>query len=135
MQFNVPKNTEKYYWTQHSLFKLQQYGLSAQRIIRVINNPYRKQVGVAKNTIAVMQPTSTRRNEKGEKTWSSEIWTMYQIKNKHKKSEKHNENLNSLLGGLQTKQLKIISAWRYPGISPEDDPIPEEIMRELEDII
>ncbi len=133
MQFNIPKNTDKYYWTKHSIFKMQQYGLTAQRIVRVINSPKRTQIGVAKNTIAVMQPTSLRRGKDGKKTWSSEVWTMYQIR---KKGNLKPGTVN--LGQFQTpmsQQIRIISAWRYPGISPKDDPIPEDIMQELEDIL
>ncbi|HFC36266.1 MAG TPA: hypothetical protein ENJ49_01170, partial [Candidatus Moranbacteria bacterium] len=79
MQFKRPKNTEKYYWTRHSIGKMMQYGLSAQRIVRVIRAPERVVEGVAKNTIAVMQPSSVRRDKNGKRTWSQEIWVMYQI--------------------------------------------------------
>ena len=32
---------------------------------------------------------------------------------------------------LKAKSFKIISAWRYPGISPKRNPIPDEILEEL----
>ncbi len=35
---------------------------------------------------------------------------------------------------LMPKKLVIISAWRYPGVSPKNNPIPEEIFRELEEV-
>ena len=39
---------------------------------------------------------------------------------------------NSQLGNLiNQSELKIISAWRYPGVSPERDPIPADILREI----
>ena len=85
MQLKPPKNTEKYFWTQHAAFKLRQYGLSAQRVIRVINNPQRKEEGIVEKTVAVMQPASVRaaRTSAGKpagKTWSQEIWAMYQTR-------------------------------------------------------
>jgi hypothetical protein len=111
MQFKAPKNTEKYFWTGHALGKMQYYGLTAQRILRVINNPQRKQEGIAENTVAVMQPASVNRKKQ---IWSSEIWVMYQIAN---------------------TQYKIISAWRYPGVSPKSDSVPKEIMDEVKDLL
>jgi len=32
------------------------------------------------------------------------------------------------------QQIRVISAWIYPGISPKNNPIPEDILRELEEI-
>lgn len=99
----------KIIWTKHSKKKMQFYGLSEKRIKRVLKNPYRIEEGIAKNTIAVMQPTSIRKKG-GKKFWTQEIWTMFQ----------------------RTSQgLKIISAWRYPGMSPQANPIPVEILEEL----
>ena len=74
MQFKTPKNNEKYFWTEHSIYKMKQYGLSAQRILRVIRAPFRKEEGIVKNTIAVMQPNKPVKH-------TSEIWVMYQIGN------------------------------------------------------
>lgn len=125
MQFKIPRNTEKCEWTQHAIGKMRHYGLTAQRVLRVVNNPKRLEEGVAANTIAVMQPTSTH-TKNGKGTWSSEIWAMYQIKRKTK-SEKGKS--------FGQQRIRLISAWRYPGISPKRDPIPEEILRELESML
>jgi hypothetical protein len=122
MQFKAPKNTEKYEWTQHAAFKMKQYGLTAQRILRVVKNPQRTEVGIVKNTIAVMQPASLRTKD-GKRTWSQEIWAMYQIKRKVQ---------NAKCKTISNHKLRIISSWRYPGVSPKRDPIPEEILRELD---
>lgn len=122
MQFKTPKNTEKYEWTQHAAFKMKQYGLTAQRILRVVKNPQRVETGIVKNTIAVMQPTSMSTKD-GKRVWNREIWAMYQIKPKTKDQK-------SKLISLQ--KIRLISAWRYPGVSPKRDPIPEDILRELE---
>ncbi len=111
MQFKAPKNNERYFWTGHALGKMQYYGLTAQRILRVINHPQRKEEGVAENTAAVMQPASVNRKKQ---TWSSEIWAMYQ---------------------LVDNKYKIISAWRYPGKSPKRNSIPQEIIDEVRDLL
>lgn len=99
-------------WTNHSKRKMKQYGLSEQRVKRVINNPKRKELGIAPGTIALMQPNSSKH--------TSEIWAMYQIKPKIK-----NKKL---------KTIKVISAWRYPGKSPIRGPIPipQDILEELD---
>lgn len=110
MQFKTPKNNERYFWTGHALGKMQYYGLTAQRVLRVINRPARVEEGVAEKTTAVMQPASVNR----KKTWSSEIWVMYQ---------------------LADGQYKIISAWRYPGVSHKRNAISEEIIKEVKDLI
>lgn len=136
MQLKPPKNTEKYFWTQHAAYKLRQYGLSAQRVIRVINNPQRKEEGIVPKTVAVMQPASVRlvrttAGKPAQKKWSQEIWAMYTSakggKVRSSKLKVQNEFGNLIL----KKQIKIISAWRYPGVSPQKDPIPEEILREI----
>lgn len=111
MQFKAPKNNERFFWTSHALNKMQYYGLTAQRVLRVINRPARVEEGVAENTTAVMQPSSVNNKKK---TWSSEIWAMYQnIKGRY----------------------KIISAWRYPGVSPKRNPVPEEVINEAKEFL
>lgn len=126
MRFKIPKNNEKYHWTLHSIEKMRYYGLSEQKILNVIKRPKRKEEGIVKNTIAVMQPVSPKPDKEGKAVWKQEIWTMYQIKKGRKKRD-----LSELEKLLQRDQIKIISAWRYPGISPENNPIPEDILREL----
>lgn len=124
MQFKKSKKTDKYFWTQHALFKMGYYNLSQQRVARVIKSPQRIEEGIVENTVAVMQPTSLN-SKNGKKTWSSEIWAMYQIKSSKLKAEGKIDLLNN------QKQFKIISAWRYPGVSPKRDPIPSEILEEI----
>jgi hypothetical protein len=116
----------KVIWTKHSERKLKEYQLSKSRILRIIKNPYRIEEGIAPNTIALMQPTKIKKSAKSlysprrsafspresasNKTWKQEIWTMIQ------KSK---------------DGIKIISAWRYPGKSPKQNPIPNYILEEL----
>lgn len=105
MNFEALKKDTKYFWTQHVVRKMVFYGLSPDRIKRVIRNPKRAEEGVAENTVAVMQPGTNKKKP-------SEIWAMYQQRGKKK---------------------VVITAWRYPGISPVRDqiPIPHDILEEL----
>ena len=125
MQFKISKKTDKYYWTQHSLMKMKFYGLSQQRVTRVIKNPQRIEEGIVENTIAVMQPPSMNTKD-GKKAWTSEIWAMYQVRGIGRTKQKNKESLLN-----KQKQFKIISVWRYPGVSPKRNPIPQEILEEL----
>ncbi|MDP3792532.1 MAG: hypothetical protein Q8Q89_02265 [bacterium] len=113
--FKIPKNDSNYHWTQHAIRKMVFYGLSPDRVKRIIRNPKRVEDGVAENTIAVMQ-TSTNLKK------PTEVWVMYQKKNQNVKIK--NQNLGKKI---------IISAWRYPGISPigKRIPIPDDILEEL----
>jgi len=130
-----PKNTEKVYWTGHAKYKMQYYGLSAQKILGVIRRPKRKEEGIVKNTIAVMQPISPKIIINKE-VWKQEIWVMYQnhktYNMKHKTEEKLIPNTRYK---IPNTRYKIISAWRYPGISPKKNPIPDDIIREIGDIL
>lgn len=87
-----------------------------------------------------------------EESWNQEIWVMYQLKTDNsrpttdnKKANKNKtpfiKNIENLdkekakkLMKLMPKKLVIISAWRYPGVSPKNNPIPEEILREIEEL-
>lgn len=114
----------RYYFTLHSEYKMREYHLSRQRVIRIIRSPHRTETGIVENTVAVMQPASTKRVG-GKETWSQELWVMYKVMG-HGKLTK-----SKLEQALNQSELKIISAWRYPGVSPERDPIPAEILREI----
>ena len=109
MEFKIPKNTEKISWTNHSIQKMRYYGLSEARLKRVLNNPKRKELGIAPGTMALMQPT-------GSKKHPTEIWLMYQ--------------------NLKKRKIRMITAWRYPAKSPIRGPIPipPEILEELGEI-
>ena len=149
--FKVPKNDSKYYWTRHSIGKMMQYGLSAQRVTRVIRSYERIETGVAKDTVAVMQPNAIRMDKDGKKKWSQEIWVMYQTPKASIKNEtlptgrqelkiKNEKSVDNIISNLKNKlagknQLRIISVWRYPGVSPKNNPIPSEILDELEEFL
>ncbi len=123
------KNTGEYFWTQHAQYKMKQYGLSEQRIRRVLRNPFRREIGIVKNTIAVMQPVSVK-IKNGKKIWNQEIWVMYQTRTARNLKSKIPNPKPKVLNSAKP-QLRIISAWRYPGISPKNNPIPEDILREI----
>ncbi len=136
MQWKEPQNSDKYYWTAHAKAKMRQYGLSAQRVIRVIRHPLRTEEGIADNTIAAVQPQSTRRGKDGKKTWTSEIWVMYQIKNKKPQTQNGaviDEKMAQFLTSIaqNVKQIHIISAWRYPGKTTPGEALPDEIKDEI----
>ena len=110
---------KKNVWTQHSQLKIKQYGLSKSRLLGILHKPERKELGIAPGTTAVMKTNVhkylTNRKTKSvswQRKMPGEIWLMYKdIKN----------------------ERKIISAWRYPGVSKpgEKIPIPEDIKREI----
>lgn len=106
-------NSEKYLFTKHSLYKIKHYGLSEQRVKRIIRYPARTEEAIIPKMIAAMQPA-------GLKNYS-EIWTIYQIVNSKLKN--------------QNSKLRIITAWRYPGKSPARNPIPAEILNEIKSLL
>jgi len=135
-----------YQFTLHAQYKMKQYGLSAQKVRSVIRNPKRREEGIVPKTVAVMQPVSVKRandrpsrpgesGRSGGETWKQEIWVLFQIKNQNSKIKNETEDEMPLefpiRYTLKAKSFKIISAWRYPGISPKRNPIPDEILEEL----
>jgi hypothetical protein len=146
MQFKLPKNNERYLWTLHSIEKMQFYGLSEQKVLGIIRRPKRKEEGIVKNTIAVMQPVSPKVDGKGMVTWKTEIWAMYQLRKARKTKAQRlmfkNLEIKKLIQNSKLKiensanqQIRIISAWRYPGVSPKNNPIPEDILREISESV
>lgn len=98
---------------------MRHYRLTPQRIKRIIRYPARLEQGVAEGAIAVMQPA---RGE-GRKSFStrvsgrerySEIWAMY---------------------APMRQGIRVITTWRYPGRSPLRDPVPQEILREIQALL
>lgn len=133
-----PVNTDKYVWTDHAKMKMRQYGLSGQRVTRVIRRPVRTESGIAGDkTVAVMQPQSVRRGSDGQKTWSCEIWVMYKVVDHDQQdATAHNgqgDAMAAFLSRMATnvKRIRVISAWRYPGKTVPGEPLPEEIMAEI----
>ena len=112
MHFKEPKNNDKISWTKHSFEKMKHYSLSPQRVIRIMRHPERCEEAVAEGCVAAMQSL-------GQKS-KTEIWMMYKEVQRNGKPHR-----------------KIITAWRYPGVSKVRDrvPIPAEIEDEISNII
>lgn len=89
--------------------KMRFYGLSEYRVKRVINYPKRTEKGIAEGTIAVMQPSGSAKHP-------YEIWAMI-------KDEIRSGN----------RICKIISAWKYPGVTRPGEPLPKEIIAEMKE--
>ena len=161
MIWKNPKNTREFYWTNHALFKMRCYGLSVQKVLGVIKRPERKAEGIVKNTIAVMQPVNPKiLNGKKiwkQEIWvmyqapinrgnpnfpastrgdSSTRGGQFPISNKISAEGGpavgwQNSKLKNYKLQTTNYKLKIISAWRYPGVSPKKNPIPGDILAEI----
>ena len=115
-QFKPPKDNEKYHWTSHVVRKMGYYGLTPSRVLRIIRAPDRIEEGIVDGTLAAMQTA-------GSKARPWEAWVMWREEVKNKKRDI-----------LMPNRKIIITAWRYPGVSPvrEKVPIPSEIISELQ---
>lgn len=85
-----------------------------------MNSPKRVEEGVAPNTLAMMQPPSVKTSG-GKITWTQEIWVMTQD-----------------FSGAKGKRssVKVISAWRYPGVSkPRSEVLKELMKKEYRDFV
>lgn len=133
-----PKNDSKYVWTSHAWEKMQQYGISEQRVRRIIRFPKRIEEGVLDGAIAAMQPSGKQ-----------EMWVMYVLFDNNQKGISNDEfrnpkqqkekgksldNMQQFLGGVE-KRFKVITVWRYPGTSPVRDAIPDEVLSEIRGMI
>jgi len=114
---------KKIHWTEHSQIKMKQYGLSKSKLSGILRKPERREKAIVPGLVAVMRTNKKFVN----KTVSiakafrravapGEIWVMY------KDTTKQGEKIR-----------KIISAWRYPGVTKpgEEIPIPEDIKRDI----
>ncbi len=89
---------------------MRQYRLTESRVKRIVRHPARVEEGILEGGVACMQPA-------GGKHYS-ELWVMY-----------------VLVKSKMCRKIKIITAWRYPGKAPERDPVPEEILREIKNVV
>jgi len=116
MLLSLPEKT-KIVWTNHVKDKMRYYRLSENRVLNILRKPKRREEGIAEGTIAAMQPAGTKKNPK-------EIWMMYQV-------------VKSRIKNQRFRKTKIISAWRYPGVTPlgERPIIPDDIASKLDALI
>lgn len=100
------KKPKTLHWTAHAKSKMRYYGLSESRVKRILHSPKRIEEGITPKTVAMMQPA-------GSKKHPYELWVMVQ--------------------DVKT-QRKIISVWRYPGITKPGEPLPKEILQEIKNL-
>jgi len=86
------------------------YRISPSLVKRVIRYPERTEEGIAPETIASMKVAKSKKRQ--------EIWVMYRSSKKEK-----------------NQKIRIITAWRYPGESPERNPVPENILQEVKELL
>ena len=127
------RTDERYLWTEHARQKMAFYRLTEPRIKRIIRYPSRIEQGILETAVACMQPAvpEVKRSlpiVKTSPSWlgrasakNSEIWVMYVVV--------------PARNGMKGRAIKIITAWRYPGKSPERDPIPALVLKEVRQII
>ena len=108
------RQSRDFHWTNHAQNKMRFYRLSEQRVRRVLNLPKRIEEGIAPGTIAMMQRAGSVKHP-------YEIWVMVQ------KAKRKSQRANSI--------TKVISAWKYPGITKAGEPLPEEVIRELKEVV
>ncbi len=132
-QTKEPKDDGKYQWTNHVKDKMRYYRISESLVKRVVRFPKRIEEGIAPGTTAAMMPRligsqkveiKAKPKFGGRRSNQEEIWVMYV--DVGKKSD-------SLMA---TQKKRIITAWRYPGVSPigKEIPIPDDIRSEIENI-
>lgn len=90
-------------WTMHSRDKMRQYRLSEGRVRRILNAPHRTEEGIAEGTIAMMQRST------GKSPY--ELWVMV---------------VEAPAG------RKVISAWRYPGVTEPRKELPQAVRSGLQ---
>ena len=128
-----PKNDSRYEWTQHAWMKMQYYGMSEGRIKRIVRFPARIEEGIADDTVAVMQPADSKNYQ--------ELWVMYTLTNNRKPATDNTQQKKGALDnvaqflGNSGKKIRVITAWRYPGKSPARDPIPQEVLSEIKNLL
>ncbi|MCX6702498.1 MAG: hypothetical protein NTW60_01350 [Candidatus Wolfebacteria bacterium] len=112
------KEIKSVIWTKHARAKMRFYGLSEQRVRRVLNSPKRIEEGIAPDTIAAMQSAGSLKHP-------HEIWVMF-VKVKNAPTPSGGRGPDRSVGSK-----RIVSAWKYPGKTKPGDPLPQEIINEL----
>ena len=127
---------EKYLWTNHSRDKMRYYRLTESRVKRIIRYPARIEEGIFENAIACMQPADGNHAERDIKH-NEETLSVSSYSRAKRGGKKYSEiwALYVLAKFRGEKNIKIITAWRYPGKSSARDPIPPEILREIKSIL
>ena len=132
MLFKFPKDDAQFAWTSHVKQKMVQYRLSEQKIKTILKNSNRREEGIAPKTSAVMKRNDTPKRKE-------EMWVMFLVlpsRTRGITQKNTRTNAESQISNVGGQKLRIISAWRYPGVSPTGKaiPIPEDIWKELENL-
>jgi hypothetical protein len=136
------RTSKKLLWTHHARLKMTYYRLSEQRVRRVLNAPRRIEEGVAPKTIAAMAPTALRA-PRNAAVLSEAPHRMAEPRRKtplFSKWNKKTKNRDSNRTGTWSQEIwvmvqdvpsgrKIISAWRYPGVTKPRSESTKEILR------
>jgi hypothetical protein len=123
------KKSNTLFWTSHAKAKMRHYGLSESRVKRIIHTPKRIEEGIAPKTVAMMQPAGSKKNP-------YELWVMIQVVAPKRRGDSDSPRSRfSGAGRSVGKVHKVISAWRYPGVTKPGQPLPEEIIREMRSFI
>ncbi len=130
-RFKTNKKNEEILWTKHAKEKMRYYRFSQKRVMRILRKPDRREEGIVLGTIAHMQVAGTKKHP-------GEVWMMYQIVKSKAKNQKptlikQTKSINDEKPQGASKRIKIISAWRYPGRTPENQRpiIPEDTLENL----
>ncbi len=154
---------DKFLWTHHARDKMRYYRLTESRLKRIIRHPARTEEAVLEGAVACMQPSEGKKYaeiwtmyvlvRKGgfrgnmlsrsdssapAADFANSRMRFLRLWRRPSKphpplSRKHiSSTASQFFGG---SKIKIITAWRYPGKSPERDPIPAEILREIKNIL
>jgi len=108
------KTEDKYIWTSHALAKMRHYKMSASVVKRIVRHPDRVEESVVEDCIAAMKLTQSKQYP--------EAWVIYKpVKDSTKSNSKG--------------KLKILTSWKYPGISKERNAIPENVLKEIRGIL
>lgn len=98
------------------------YRISPSRVIRIVRYPARTEEGIAPDTVAFMQPVSYK-TKNGVRSWTQEYWVMAVTQRTSSKLK------------VKSNKLRIISAWRYPGVTKPGATLPIEIKREIREAL
>lgn len=121
--------TPKFHFTNHAHYKMRFYRLSEQIVRGVILRPKRVEEGIAPNTVAYMK-------QAGSKTKPYEIWVMCAAKPHVSGVDGEVSSVKdelSMVKGQLSNVTRVISAWRYPGLTKPGKPLPKEILHEIEE--
>jgi len=126
---------KKLHWTEHSKIKMRQYGLSVSKLLGILQRPERKEKGICPGTIAVMRTNKIIKKTRSLFKEKDKYWRVGPSNNWQKQKKAPGE-IWLMFKDVKIKSVpmrKIISAWRYPGVSKpgEPIPIPDDIREEI----